>query len=175
MDYAFPVDGGNISSYYGYRQAPKLGATTKHQGLDIAVPVGSSVLSILDGVVSDVGYNKARGNYVTVDHGGGVQSLYQHLSGFMASKGDKVSQGQLIAKTGNTGISTGAHLHFEISKDGKAVDPLNFKMDAKTGGFDLSSLGGDILGGMDTNNILDFLKSNWWLIAGGLVIIAVLK
>jgi len=162
--FTFPVAGGSITSEFGDRVAPKHGASTKHPGIDISVPIGTSVMSALSGIVAAVGYSSAKGNYITVDHGSGVTSTYEHLSSIVASKGQGVTQGQKIAISGNTGISTGPHLHFEIRKNGEAVDPLKFNVDSV-----ISSLG------ISSDGALHFIKTYWWAIAGGLVVLAILR
>ena len=162
--FTFPVAGGSITSEFGDRVAPKHGASTKHPGIDISVPIGTSVMSALSGIVAAVGYSSAKGNYITVDHGSGVTSTYEHLSSIVASKGQGVTQGQKIAISGNTGISTGPHLHFEIRKNGEAVDPLTF-----------SASGGGLVANMDTNLIVNLVKKHWLIIAGGLVILTILR
>ena len=114
-----------ITSPYGGRNTGIPGASTNHKGIDIGCPVGSSVVSVLDGKVMFTGYNSARGYYIMVDHGGGVVTLYQHCSkgSFKASVGDKVKAGQTIVLSGNSGIGSGPHLHFEVLINGSNVDP----------------------------------------------------
>jgi len=117
----------HITSYFGYRTAPVAGATTYHQAIDIGVGIGNSVVAAKGGTVMYTSYSSARGNYIRIDHGGGVTSLYQHLSGFAGySAGDSVSAGTVIAYSGMTGICAGAHLHFEIWVNGTPVNPLNY-------------------------------------------------
>ena len=94
-----------------------------HTGLDFAGPVGTPILASASGKVVSTGYEGAYGNQVIIDHGNGYQTTYNHLSGIGVSVGDKVSTGDQIGKRGSTGNSTGAHLHFEVTKDGKFVDP----------------------------------------------------
>ena len=94
-----------------------------HTGLDFAGPVGTPILAAASGKVVSTGYEGAYGNQVIIDHGDGYQTTYNHLSGIGVSVGDKVSTGDQIGKRGSTGNSTGAHLHFEVTKDGKFVDP----------------------------------------------------
>ena len=117
-----------ITSPYGGRNTGIPGATTNHKGIDIGCPVGSKVVSVLDGRVMFTGYNSARGYYIMVDHGGGVVTLYQHCSknSFKVSVGDKVKAGQTIVLSGNTGIGSGPHLHFEVLINGSNVNPLNW-------------------------------------------------
>lgn len=166
--YIFPISGNySITSGFGLRDAPKAGATTNHPGIDISVPIGTPVLSSMAGRVVGGGYSGSRGNYVVVDHGNGITTLYQHLSKVTAKVGDIVNAGQKIALSGNSGVSTGPHLHYEVRRDGAAMNPLDFSLD----GF----AGGDLLDNVNTDGILGFLKEKWWLIAGAMVVIAILK
>lgn len=104
-----------ITSSLGARNAPVAGASVNHKGIDIGVPTGSSVLSTADGVVKFVGSNSARGKYVVVYHSSlGLTSIYQHLSSYSVQVGQSVAKGQVIAKSGNTGNTSGPHLHFEL-------------------------------------------------------------
>lgn len=117
----------HITSYFGYRNAPTAGATTYHQAIDVGCSVGSSVVSMASGTVMYKSYSGARGYFIRVDHGNGVTSLYQHLSGYAGyDAGDHVDAGDVIAYSGNTGITAGPHLHFEIWVNGDPVDPLNY-------------------------------------------------
>lgn len=126
-DYAWPLTvRGRITSSFGYRSAPTAGASTYHKGVDIAVNVGSSVLATKDGKVVTATYSSSAGNYVAIYHGGGIYSYYMHCSRLNVSAGDKVEKGQVIAKSGSTGISTGPHLHFAIYKNGTYVNPMYY-------------------------------------------------
>ena len=117
-----------ITSYFGGRESPGGVGSTNHKGIDIGAPAGSAIVAALDGTVVKSGYNKARGNYIMIDHGGGIVTVYQH--GLNNSKrvsiGDKVKKGQTIMGVGSTGYSTGNHLHFEVMVNGRSVDPLNY-------------------------------------------------
>ncbi len=105
----------NVTSSLGNRNDPISGALASHKGIDIGIPTGSSVLATYNGVVKFVGSNSARGKYVVVYHDDiDLTSVYQHLSSYSVKVGQYVSTGQLIAKSGNTGKSTGPHLHFEL-------------------------------------------------------------
>lgn len=118
-----------ITSYYGYRVAPVAGATSNHNGIDIGVYSGTPVYSAGDGYVAGVGYNYARGNWVMIKHADNLYTFYQHLRSSVVSTGSSVKRGQLIAYSGNTGISSGPHLHFEVRTgpgDWDLVDPLNY-------------------------------------------------
>ncbi len=113
----------SISSYYGYRN---LFGYRLHTGIDIPASKGSKVVATKSGVVLRCSRSTNEGNFVTVDHGNGFISVYKHLSKYGSSPGQRVSAGQTIGYVGNTGRSTGPHLHFEIQKNGKAVNPLNY-------------------------------------------------
>lgn len=122
---------GRVSSDYGYRKAPIEGASSGHSGVDIAVPVGTSVKTIATGkVVAARNGMKGYGTGVFIDHGvingKRVVSEYGHLSEFQVKVGDTVTKGQEIAKSGNTGVSTGPHLHITIREDGVPVDPKKY-------------------------------------------------
>jgi murein DD-endopeptidase MepM/ murein hydrolase activator NlpD len=108
---------GSVSSEYGHRWG------TMHEGIDIAAGSGTPVRAATDGVVKKASWYGGYGNAVIIDHGGGVQTLYGHNSALNVQPGDKVQAGQVIAKVGSTGDSTGPHLHFEVQVDGKAVNP----------------------------------------------------
>ena len=114
---------GRISSPFGYRANPFTGVRTFHAGMDIVVNTGTSVKTIMDGSVSDTGYNGVFGNYIIVTHGEGYQTLYGHLSAIGVRKGQNVSQGSVIGRSGNSGYSTGPHLHLSVLKWGRSVNP----------------------------------------------------
>ena len=104
-----------ITSSLGNRTAPVAGASVNHKGIDIGVPSGTSVFATYDGIVTGVGNNSARGNYVVIYHGSiGLTSIYQHLSSYSVSYGQSVVKGQEIGYSGSTGNVSGAHLHFEL-------------------------------------------------------------
>ena len=117
----------SVASYFGYRTAPCVGASTDHKGIDIGCSVGSSVVAAAAGRIMYTSKSDARGNYIRVDHGNGFTSLYQHLSSFAGySAGDYVEAGTVIAYSGMTGICSAPHLHFEIWKNNVPVNPLNY-------------------------------------------------
>jgi murein DD-endopeptidase MepM/ murein hydrolase activator NlpD len=129
-----PVD-GRISSGFGARAAPKAGASTFHKGIDYAVPAGTTVRAPASGVVVETGYDSKLGKFVYIDHGKGTISKFGHLSdNSVVEKGQVVTAGQAIAKSGNTGNSTGAHLHYTVTVNGKPVDPTKglFPADGKS-------------------------------------------
>ncbi|MFM9150555.1 MAG: murein hydrolase activator EnvC family protein [Solirubrobacterales bacterium] len=111
---------GTLTSGFGYRWG------RMHEGIDIAVPEGTPVRSAKSGTVIIASYYGGYGNYICVDHGGGLSTCYGHLSGFASSTGQRVSQGQVIGYSGNTGSSTGPHLHFEVRINGAAQDPMGY-------------------------------------------------
>ena len=117
-----PCSYTSITSPFGYRTAPTSGASTYHQGVDLDTGTGWSVVATRAGTAYTA-YGSAAGNYITIDHHDGFRSVYMHLNGFAISNGTNVSAGQLIGYTGSTGVSTGDHLHFGISKNGVYVNP----------------------------------------------------
>ena len=117
-----------ITSTFGGRASPGGIGSTNHKGIDIGASSGAAIVAALDGKVVYTGYNVARGNYVMIDHGGGIITLYQHgLNGSIrVSSGQSVKQGQTIMGVGSTGYSTGPHLHFEVWENGTPVNPINY-------------------------------------------------
>ena len=124
--YIRPISGGRLTSSFGPRRAPMKGASTNHQGLDMATPTGTAVMASCGGVVTRAGWMGGYGYAVFIQHPGGRETRYAHLSKVLVSAGQSVAQGQKIALSGNTGNSTGPHLHFEIRINGAAVNPLNY-------------------------------------------------
>lgn len=124
--YIKPISGGRLSSSFGRRTAPKKGASTYHKGVDWAVPTGTAVWASCGGTVTRAGWGSGYGYVVYITHPDGRQTRYAHLSKVLVSAGQTVSQGQKIALSGNTGVSTGPHLHFEILINGSQVNPLSY-------------------------------------------------
>ena len=121
---AWPTTNHYITCYFGPRTHPVTKKKNSfHSGIDIGVGTGTSVRSVSSGEVIYAGYSSVWGNYIYVDHGSGYVTIYAHNSKLLVKKGDKVKCGQTIAKSGSTGYSTGAHLHFGIRKNGKWIDP----------------------------------------------------
>ncbi len=118
-----PVPGARITSDFGYRVAPTAGATSRHDGIDYGASTGTPIYAADGGTVITAAYNSARGNYVVINHGNGMQTWYQHCSAMYVSAGQTVSRGQNIAAVGATGIVTGPHLHFEVHVGGVPVNP----------------------------------------------------
>ena len=126
-DYRWPLNvSGTISSYFGYRTSPTAGASSYHKGIDIAVPTGTAVVAARSGTVITASYAADAGNYVCISHGDGAYTYYMHCSSLSVKAGAKVVQGQVVALSGSTGVSTGPHLHFAIYKDGNYVNPLDY-------------------------------------------------
>lgn len=125
-----PVKGTDIyriSSHYGHRTDPFYKVTKFHGGIDFSGPIGLGIYATGDGVVSRVEKNKnGYGNNIVIDHGYGYKTRYAHLNSFKVKKGDKVKRGQEIGSMGNTGKSTAPHLHYEVIKNNKTVNPINF-------------------------------------------------
>ena len=124
--YIKPISGGRLSSGFGARSAPTKGASTYHKGVDWAVPTGTAVYASCGGTVSKAGWGSGYGYVVYIDHEDGRQTRYGHLSKVLVKAGQKVKQGDRIALSGSTGISTGPHLHFEILINGSQVNPLKY-------------------------------------------------
>ncbi len=116
-----------ISSYFGMRLHPIYKYYRMHNGIDIGASYGTDILASDDGVVSSVKYNSGGyGWYIVVYHGNGLSTLYAHCSSIIASEGQSVSRGQVIALVGSTGASTGPHIHYEVRQNGSPVNPLNY-------------------------------------------------
>ncbi len=124
--YIKPISGGRQSSGFGRRNAPTRGASTYHKGIDWATPTGTAVMASSAGTVVKAGWGSGYGYVVYINHADGRQTRYGHLSKVLVSTGQTVSQGQKIALSGNTGVSTGPHVHFEILINGSQVNPLNY-------------------------------------------------
>lgn len=125
--YIWPCSSHYVTSPLGSRYTGIRGASTNHMGIDIGrVGYTTQAVAAKAGTVIVSGYNRYRGNYVVISHGSGNTTTYQHLSKRSVSVGDKVSQGQVVGITGASGVSSGPHLHFEISENGNIVDPLKY-------------------------------------------------
>jgi murein DD-endopeptidase MepM/ murein hydrolase activator NlpD len=121
-----PVREGYISSYFGERMDPFNGEEAFHKGLDFASDAGADVLAVAAGIVTWAGPREGYGNLVEVNHGNGYVTRYAHDARTLVSVGDEVQRGQAIAIVGSTGRSTGPHVHFEVVKDGRQIDPIAF-------------------------------------------------
>ncbi len=118
-----PLETGKVTSYFGYRSNPTSGEEGFHQGLDIAADYGTPIHSLFFGVVSEVGQNKSYGNYVEIYHGNGLKVLYAHCSQILVGEDAVIRAGEVVARMGSTGDSTGPHLHVEVTLNGTAYDP----------------------------------------------------
>ena len=118
---------GPITSNYGWRTHPVRGSKSMHTGVDFGGKTGDTIIASRAGEVAFAGwYNNVYGNVVILNHGGGYQTFYAHMSRVSVSKGQVVDQGQRVGFMGSTGLSTGSHLHFEVRKDGSSLNPFNF-------------------------------------------------
>jgi len=121
-----PIVKGWLSSYYGYRSDPFTGKRTWHAGIDFAGKAGSPIVAVAGGVVTLVKSKPGYGLMLEISHGGGLVTKYAHCKKVLVKVGDVVQKGQTIAKMGSTGRSTGPHVHFEVLKNGKTVNPIKF-------------------------------------------------
>ena len=124
--YIKPISGGRQSSGFGRRKSPTKGASSYHKGVDWSVPTGTAVFASCGGTVAKAGWGSGYGYCVYINHEDGRQTRYGHLSKVLVKAGQTVKQGERIALSGNTGISTGPHLHFEILINGSQVNPLKY-------------------------------------------------
>ena len=121
-----PVEGVRLTSNYGMREHPVLGGRRAHKGIDLAGPVGTPVYATADGVVSKAEWFSSYGLYVSIEHGGELQTRYGHMSRLNVANGQQVRKGDIIGFIGSTGRSTGPHLHYEVRVSGVAVNPLPY-------------------------------------------------
>lgn len=105
---------------------PILKKNKMHTGMDIGAPKGANIVAAENGTVIQAGWNNAYGNMIVINHGGNLVTLYAHASKLLVSVGQQVTKGQVIAKVGSTGYSTGPHLHFEVRKNGDPVNPSSY-------------------------------------------------
>ena len=120
---------GWITSYYGPRKSPHSGRKKMHEGLDIGGKTGTPILAPADGMISFSGHKPGFGKFVQIDHGYGLETIFGHANKLLVREGEKVKRGHTIALLGNTGLSTGPHLHYEVRVNGIAVDPLYYILD----------------------------------------------
>ena len=132
---------GHLTSSFGLRRHPILGFSRMHQGVDFGAPMGAPIVAATDGVVSFAGRHGGHGNYVRLNHSGGISTGYAHMSRIVARPGERVRQGQLIGYVGSTGLSTGPHLHYEMYRNGQAINPSSMKFTtiAQLAGRDLAN------------------------------------
>lgn len=121
-----PVDAATFTSGFGVRSDPFRGLVAMHAGVDLAAPIGTPIYATADGIVGRAGWTGGYGNLVELEHGRGIATRYGHLSQILVHPGQRVRRGELIAKMGSTGRSTGSHLHYEVRIDGRAVNPVPY-------------------------------------------------
>lgn len=125
-----PVESAHLSSGFGMRVHPVLGIRQGHKGIDLANPVGTPVYATADGVVSRADWFSSYGLYVSLEHGGSLQTRYGHMSRLNVAAGQRVHKGEIIGYVGSTGRSTGPHLHYEVRVNGVAVNPIPYMQTA---------------------------------------------
>lgn len=118
---------GHITSAFGWRFHPILGFTRMHKGVDIGAPYGSPIAAAIDGTVSFAGWHGGHGKFVELAHGGNISTGYGHMSRIAVQPGEHVRRGQVIGYVGMTGLTTGPHLHWEVIKNGVAINPLSIR------------------------------------------------
>lgn len=121
-----PVEGIRFTSAFGMRVHPVLGGRRAHKGVDLAAPIGTPIYATADGDVSKAEWFSSYGLYVSLDHGGDIQTRYGHMSRLNVAAGQHVRKGDLIGYVGTTGRSTGPHLHYEVRVAGEAVNPVPY-------------------------------------------------
>jgi murein DD-endopeptidase MepM/ murein hydrolase activator NlpD len=138
--------GGAITSGFGMRRHPILGYARMHSGLDFKASYGTPIYAVTDGVVAFAGRKGGYGNFIQLNHGGGLATGYGHMSRFAASGGQRVRRGQIIGYVGSTGLSTGPHLHYELYRGGRPVNPMSVKFTqrAQLEGSDLARFKGQL-------------------------------
>lgn len=124
----FPVAANGMTSSFGMRRHPVLGIERRHSGIDLAAAYGTPIAATADGTVAFANWNGGYGLLVAVDHGGGIETRYGHMSRLAVSPGQRVRTGDLLGYVGSTGLSTGPHVHYEVRVNGAAVNPFgNFR------------------------------------------------
>ena len=126
LPFASPARDKPITSYFGNRTDPFLGRPAMHAGIDFRSGVGGEVRATGSGTVTTASFSGGYGNMVEIDHGQGLTTRYGHMSRILVKVGDRISTGDLVGLSGNTGRSTGPHIHYEVRRDGRAVDPMRF-------------------------------------------------
>ncbi|MEQ8410236.1 MAG: M23 family metallopeptidase [Erythrobacter sp.] len=127
-----PLSGFRMTSDYGMRTHPVLGRRKRHKGVDLAAPTGTPVYATADGMIGRAEYSRSYGLVIYADHGAGLETRYAHLSKLAVAEGERVRKGDLIGYVGSTGRSTGPHLHYEVRKDGVAVNPIPYMVETET-------------------------------------------
>lgn len=126
LTFSSPLAGARVSSPYGYRTHPTTGLPSFHAGVDLVADFGSPVLAAADGVVAAINRDRIYGLSVRLHHGRGYETVYAHLSEVLVRQGMRVAAGSPIAHLGSTGLSTGPHVHFELRRNGRPEDPLQY-------------------------------------------------
>ncbi len=121
-----PLAGMRLTSDYGMRVHPVVGGMRAHKGIDLSAPVGTPIYATADGTVSRASWFSSYGLYISLEHGGDLQTRYAHLSKLNVAEGQRVQKGDIIGFVGSTGRSTGPHLHYEVRVDGQAVNPIPY-------------------------------------------------
>lgn len=119
---------GHLTSSYGPRMSPYAGRVKMHEGIDVGAPSGTPIVAPADGIITFSGAKSGFGNFVQIDHGYGVETIYGHAATLIVKKGQRVRRGDRIATVGNTGYSTGPHVHYEVRVNGTPVDPLYYAL-----------------------------------------------
>jgi murein DD-endopeptidase MepM/ murein hydrolase activator NlpD len=136
-----PVAGAKLTSGYGMRNHPVLGGRRQHQGIDLAQPTGTPIRATADGVVGRADWFSSYGLFVSLEHGGSIETRYGHMSRLNVAAGQAVKKGDIIGYVGSTGRSTGPHLHYEVRIAGVAVNPLPYMQGDDAGSSEVA-LGG---------------------------------
>jgi murein DD-endopeptidase MepM/ murein hydrolase activator NlpD len=126
-----PLEGAALTSGFGMRTHPVLGGRRQHHGIDLAAPTGTPVYATADGVVGRADWYSSYGLYISINHGGAMETRYAHLSRLAVAAGDNVKKGDLIGYVGSTGRSTGPHLHYEVRVEGIAVNPIPYMVESE--------------------------------------------
>ena len=126
-----PLGGARLTSGYGMRDHPVLRQRRRHNGVDLAAPTGTPVYATADGIVGRADWFSSYGLYISIDHGGEIETRYAHLSRLAVAAGDRVEVGDIIGYVGSTGRSTGPHLHYEVRIDGVAVNPIPYMQETE--------------------------------------------
>ena len=137
---------GRLTSSFGMRRHPLLGFSRFHKGLDFGAPTGTPIYAASDGVVNFAGWHGGHGNFVKLQHGGGLGTGYGHMSRIAVRSGERVRQGEIIGYVGSTGLSTGPHLHYEVYRNGQAINPtaVSFITKAQLAGAELRRFKGQL-------------------------------
>jgi murein DD-endopeptidase MepM/ murein hydrolase activator NlpD len=126
-----PLEGAALTSGFGMRTHPVLGGRRQHHGIDLAAPTGTPVYATADGVIGRADWYSSYGLYISINHGGSMETRYAHLSRLAVAAGDNVKKGDLIGYVGSTGRSTGPHLHYEVRVEGIAVNPIPYMVESE--------------------------------------------